>query len=360
MLSAGDIKRKPYVIHEGKLKVMRNTVIRISTLVFFSGLMTGCPTFGNNGNSVSLIPPTGGSNASPGAVVDNSGLTPCSSGAVVVNTGVGNCASPASSVAGIPSTPASSAPGVPAASPVSGNVASAGCKRGIAWAVDTIADAKLLSKSVTWWYNWSPTPQAAVSGGLATVGMQFIPMLWNGSGIGTAKPAAAPALLGFNEPDLGSQANMTPQNAASLWPQVESLAKAQNIPLLISPAVAFSVSWMQQFMSLCTGCKVDGIAFHTYTDNATDVQNEVKSFEQFNKPIWLTEFACHHNASNTSCTLSETQAFMNSIIPWLESQPQVARYAWFSGTNVPNSVIIQNGQLTTLGQSYVAFPGTCS
>lgn len=344
----------------GKLNVMRNTVVRILSLVFFSGLMTGCPTF-DKGNFGGFIPPIGGSSPSSGSVVGDPGQAPCSSGALVVSAGAGSCPSPTSSVAGIPSTPASSAPGVPAASPTAvGFVASAGCKRGIAWAVDTIADAKLLSKSVTWWYNWSPTPQAAVSGGLATVGMQFIPMLWNGSGVGTAKPAAAPALLGFNEPDLGSQANMTPQSAASLWPQVESMAKAQNIPLLVSPAVAFSLSWMQQFMSLCAGCKVDGIAFHSYTDNATDVENQVKQFEQFNKPIWLTEFACHHNANNTPCTLSETQAFMLSIVPWLESQPQVARYAWFSGTNVPNSVIVQNGQLTPLGQIYVAFPGTCS
>jgi len=234
------------------------------------------------------------------------------------------------------------------------------CKRGIAWAVDTIADAKLLSKSVSWWYNWSPTPQAAVSGGFAAVGMEFIPMLWNGSGVGTAKLPSSLALFGFNEPDLASQSNMTPQSAASLWPQVETMAKAAGIPTLVSPAVAYNLSWMQQFMSLCTGCEVDGIAFHTYTDTLASVQGQVQNFEQFNKPIWLTEFACHHNANNTPCTLSESEAFMNATVPWLESQAQVAHYAWFSGSNVPNSVIVQNGQLTPIGQIYVSLPGTCS
>lgn len=313
--------------------------------------MIGCG-FGSVKEAAPSLPPVGGSSPSPSAIVVNAGnagdavnagQAVCSTITGIVQVGIGNCI-----------------PGVAAASPAAGSAAPVLCKRGIAWDLDTIADAKLLSKSVSWWYNWSPTPQAAVSGGVASVGMTFFPMLWNGSEVGATKLPNSSALLGFNEPDLTSQANMTAQSAASLWPQVETMAKAQNIPQLISPAIAYNVSWTQQFISLCTGCEVDGIAFHAYTDNVTDIQNEVKELEQFNKPIWLTEFACNHNASNTPCSLSESEAFMNATVPWLESQGQIARYAWFSGSNVQNSMIVQNGQLTTMGQLYVGLPGTCS
>jgi Glycosyl hydrolase catalytic core len=235
------------------------------------------------------------------------------------------------------------------------------CKRGVAWDLDTLADASLLSKGVRWWWNWSVTPQAAVSGGFASVGMEFVPMVWNGTDVGNGKAIpSSSALLGFNEPDNAGQANMTAQSAASLWPQVESMAKAASISKLVSPAVASSITWMDQFMSLCSGCQIDYIAFHDYTDTAAALEAEVQEFEKYNKPIWLTEFACNHNATNTPCSLSEQEAFMNAVIPWLESQSQIARYAWFSGSNVPNSVLIQNGQLTALGQLYVGLPGTCS
>lgn len=316
---------------EGNKSFMRNAVVRILASLSFSGLTIGCI---NGCGAAPSIPPFGGSSPKPNAIVGNAGQATCSL-IEVVTVSAGNCPSPASAASTIPSSPGSSIPGITAASPAAGNGAPVLCKRGIAWDLDTIADAKLLSKSVSWWYNWSPTPQAAVSGGVASVGMAFVPMLWNGSGVGTAKfPPNSSALLGFNEPDLSSQANMTEQSAASLWPQVETMAKAQNIPQLISPAIAYNVSWTQLFMSLCTGCEIDGIAFHAYTDNVTDIQNEVKELEQFNKPIWLTEFACNHNASNTPCSLSDSEAFMNATVPWLESQGQIARYAWFSGSNV--------------------------
>ncbi|CAN0554626.1 unnamed protein product, partial [Ectocarpus sp. 8 AP-2014] len=48
----------------------------------------------------------------------------------------------------------------------------------------------------------------------------------------------SPYLLGFNEPNYGEQANLTPQEAADLWPQVRQQADDLGMEL-VSPAVNF-------------------------------------------------------------------------------------------------------------------------
>jgi Glycosyl hydrolase catalytic core len=185
--------------------------------------------------------------------------------------------------------------------------------------------------------------------------MEYIPMFWNSQGIGASIPAAS-ALLTFNEPDLQGQANMTPQDAASAWPQVVQAAQAKNIGQIVSPADAGDTTWLDQFVSLCTGCRIDAIAVHLYADTLGAVQGKIQAFEKYNKPIWLTEFACFHGSG---CSLAEQETFMKAVIPYLEGESHVARYAWFSGDNVPNSVISNGGQVTELGQIYVSLPSSC-
>ncbi|KAJ7884801.1 hypothetical protein B0H14DRAFT_2183402, partial [Mycena olivaceomarginata] len=49
-------------------------------------------------------------------------------------------------------------------------------------------------------------------------------------------------LLGFNEPDITTQADMNPSNAADLWMQ-EIQPWTANGTKLISPAVAWDLHW---------------------------------------------------------------------------------------------------------------------
>ena len=49
----------------------------------------------------------------------------------------------------------------------------------------------------------------------------------------------ASALLGFNEPNIGGQAEMTPAQAAEHWPAVVAAASDRNIPLVVSPAMTY-------------------------------------------------------------------------------------------------------------------------
>ena len=53
-------------------------------------------------------------------------------------------------------------------------------------------------------------------------------------------------------------------------------------------------------------------------------------FEQFGKPIWLTEFSCDGTPS-----AAQQEAFMRAAIPYLEGNPNVFRYSWFSADPIP-------------------------
>jgi hypothetical protein len=246
------------------------------------------------------------------------------------------------------------------------------CKRGVATNA-TPSSAFLPSGStpgITWWYNWSNTlpPNDVVD---------FVPMIWGAASLGGPIPPSAQFLLGFNEPNFKAQSNLTPQQAASDWPQVEALAKPLGIPL-VSPAVNFCGSstnttgcsdptvtdpytWLKDFFAACTSCKVDYIAVHWYNcdlpslEGYIDGNGSLEGFVQFDKPIWLTEFSCDGTHS-----VADQQTYMQAAIPYLEGNAHVFRYSWFSASNIPNAVL-QNGDgtLTALGATYVSLPQSC-
>jgi hypothetical protein len=75
-------------------------------------------------------------------------------------------------------------------------------------------------------------------------------------------------LLGFNEPDLPAQANLSPQAAADAWKQhIQPYAGRAK---LVSPAITngpppMGTGWMDQFLAACNGCTIDAIAIHIYS-----------------------------------------------------------------------------------------------
>jgi hypothetical protein len=85
--------------------------------------------------------------------------------------------------------------------------------------------------------------------------------------------AGATHLLGFNEPDLNTQANMSPQAAADAWRQ--HMQPYAGRAKLVSPAITngappMGTGWMDAFLVACTGCQIDAIAIHIY-DSASNV-----------------------------------------------------------------------------------------
>ncbi len=108
-------------------------------------------------------------------------------------------------------------------------------KKGIAYGYHSEADMAADSKGLSWWYNWAVSPDNGVKDVFGNYNMDFVPMAWNGGFDETALRAFyashpnAKYLLGFNEPNFTTQANLTPRQAAALWPKLEAIAKDYNL-----------------------------------------------------------------------------------------------------------------------------------
>lgn len=259
-----------------------------------------------------------------------------------------------------------------ASSSSTGGAAPTACKRGVAYGYHSVADLTALSKGIGWWYNWAAKPDDAdVAAAHAALGVEFVPMAWGEAslaGLAAEVPAGARHLLGFNEPNFASQANLAPAEAAALWPQLEAFAKQHDLAL-VSPAVNFCGSpcnvanpfdWLDQFFAACPACKVDYIAMHWYACSDSALTWYLQEFEsRYTQPLWLTEFSCL-DASDTSEPVQ--QAYMKAALAILEADPRVARYAWFTGRSdhTPSLDLLgADGELTALGQTYVGYPQTC-
>jgi hypothetical protein len=250
------------------------------------------------------------------------------------------------------------------------------CKRGIASdAAPSDAFAPTASMpGVTWWYNWGTHP---ASGGSDAI--EFDPMMANAGAVNSSIPDGSKFLLGFNEPDFKAQGDLSPQQAAAAWPALEAKAKAAGIPI-VSPGVNFCGSasnssqcttpsitdpytWLKDFFAACSGCEVDYVAIHWYNCDLPSLQTYIEGdnkgtfegFIQFGKPIWVTEFSC-----DSSHSVADQTAYMEAAVPYLESNPNIFRYSWFSATPIPNAELANSdGSLTALGGTYVGLPESC-
>jgi hypothetical protein len=245
-------------------------------------------------------------------------------------------------------------------------------KRGVAYGYNSDADMAALSAGITWWYNWSPQPDGALSSGFAaSQGVEFVPMIWGGNfdpaKLATQVPAGAKYLLTFNEPNFGSQSNLTPAQAAALWPKVEAFAQSRGLKI-VSPALNYCggscnetnpFTWLDAFFAACANCRVDYIGAHWYACSEQALTGYLSEYEtKYKKPIWLTEFSCLDGSQ--AATVANEETYMKTALQVLESDPMVFRYSWFTGrfTQTPAiDLLAASGSLTALGQSYVTLPG---
>ncbi|GAA5894702.1 hypothetical protein JCM8208_006048 [Rhodotorula glutinis] len=206
--------------------------------------------------------------------------------------------------------------------------------------------------AISWAYNWGQLPE-----GTLDPGVEYIPMLWNdnaGDWFVNAQKAidnGSKYLLAFNEPDLVGQADMTIAAVVAGWKKYMSPFKGK--AKLVSPAVTnggapLGRDYLAAFFEACPTClaETDAIALHWY-DAAWNVgyfTNYLQeAYTRFGKPIWLTEFA-------GSGTVAEQQAFFATVLPWMEKQPWLERYAGFG--DFVGTYVNSDASLTTLGQAY--------
>jgi hypothetical protein len=250
-------------------------------------------------------------------------------------------------------------------------------KRGIAYGHNSEADFEVISKGLSWWYNWYVEPESAVKETFQNYDMDFVPMVWNGSS-DTSKLRKflkthpdVKYILGFNEPNFKAQANMTPAQAAENWPKIEKLADEFNLEI-VGPAVNYCgdcvdipgtnsdsdpVEYLDAFFSACSDCRVDYIGVHNYMCYAGPIADYIERFKKYGKKIWLTEFACW---DQSTITLNMQKSLVIGAVDYLESDTMVYRYSWFTGDRTGKWPYLdifgpKPGELTELGELYVNF-----
>ena len=245
-------------------------------------------------------------------------------------------------------------------------------KRGLAYGHNSTQDLTVLSPGVSWWYNWYHQSEVSSFEGY---NIDFVPMAWDATFDKNAMHTflsthpSVKYILGWNEPNFTTQSNLTPKQAAAHWPDIESLADEFNLKI-VSPAVNYCdkcvsedgttygdpVQYLDAFFEACPNCRVDYIAIHNYMSNVSALQWYVGLFKKYNKPIWLTEFCSWENV----VTLSSQESYMIGAVDYLENDPDVFRYAWFTGRQDSaypyNAVLGGSGALTELGNIYVNTP----
>lgn len=250
-------------------------------------------------------------------------------------------------------------------------------KRGIAYGYHSKADMLALKPGLSWWYNWSPEPDAALNSDYESLGVEFVPMAWGkvndaavADFISKIKPGAK-YLLAFNEPNFNDGSRLTPQEAVNAWVNIEKIAAAKNLEIIsASPAYNGSdnyggysdpVAWHNDFFKLCPTCKVDFIAFHTYDATAGSVIGVTGLLKKFNRPLWITEFS-----NRVIQSAEEKIAFMKEILTSYENDPDIFRYSWYSGRVNPRwkdmaeNPLLDDGSgiLRPIGIEYINVPYT--
>jgi len=226
-------------------------------------------------------------------------------------------------------SPQSSGP-APSAAPRS-------AKKGLgAWSAETTPD-ELSQLGLSWYYDWRPFPKTG-----PVPGVEFVPMFWNGvdvtpENIEGILAGGAAHILGFNEPDLQGQSNMTHEECLELWPRLMALDKP-----LGSPAPA-QYKWLDGFIpeAIRRGYRVDFICLHRYPDISnpaaiSDVEGMIReTYAKYNLPIWLTEsgaadVTAWKQPQMATPTPAMAQAYVKGLVAMLERLPFVHRYAWFA------------------------------
>ncbi|WP_447528466.1 glycosyl hydrolase [Vreelandella sp. TE19] len=250
-------------------------------------------------------------------------------------------------------------------------------KRGLVSPELTPADLQTAAEGISWWYNWSALPGEAVSQRDTQQDAPFVPMVWGSTLDEEAlrryldQHPEVEYILGFNEPNFVSQANLTPQQAADRWPQIESIADAYSLKI-VGPSVNYSpggvdipgtddngspFAYLDAFFQACTQCRVDAIGVHGYMAAPEYFKDYIAQFhERYQKPIWVTEWNLDRGGEALS---TEAQMdFLADTTRWMEAQDYVTHYAWFLGRgNTSSDLLSADNQWTALGQLYQGIPG---
>lgn len=229
-----------------------------------------------------------------------------------------------------------------------------------------LAVRQMLMLKLYWFYTWGKLPN------LGQPVNDFTPMIWGQSSATSAVIAqiesnlwrtGSTRLLAFNEPDNAGQSNMSVDRALALWPILQTTKLKLGSPATTTP----NNQWMNAFMSGAAGrgFRVDFIAVHIYQspDAKAFFRKVDTAYEQWGKPIWVTETAVADFSATPSrpSRFGRTQVneYLREIYAGCVQRSHVERFAWKTRASVDpqmgtSALFHTNGSLTSTGQLYAS------
>jgi len=186
-------------------------------------------------------------------------------------------------------------------------------------------------------------------------GLKFIPMIFGQTGVAygseysagnltaaqtTANsPIGTGELLTFNEPNLGSpQAQLTPAQAAALWPSIRALGLRTGAPTMGWQINDPFPTWLADFVTAVGSADFDFIPIDIYGENFNDPGGEVRKimafvdaiYATYGLPIWIKETALiSFDSLPSQPNDTQVRAYMAEAIAAFRASPKIERYFWY-------------------------------
>ena len=183
-----------------------------------------------------------------------------------------------------------------------------------------------------WYYSWGPKSTEDLTN------FEFVPMKWNAKTVTDANwsdiiyQQNVTHVLGFNEPDGATQANMSVDQQIEMWPKM--LESGLRVG---APAFASNYTQLYEFVDRCDALnyRVDFIPVHLYLEaTAQTFYNNCKTvYNRTKRPIWITEFNYGGDWSSGNPTQEQERARIQEIIQQLDTARIIERYAIFDFDN---------------------------
>jgi len=224
-----------------------------------------------------------------------------------------------------------------------------------------------------WYYTWAPDHRGIETPG----GCEFVPMIWGDNDLTDDALYRAKSngtvLLGFNEPDAATQADMSVEATLAAWPRLQQTGLS-----LGAPAVAthgdVPGQWLDRFVegARSSGYRVDFIPLHWYLSPelrnspystaiaVADLRRYLEAVhDRYGLPVWLTEFSLITYYNGTQAMEPSTQAtFLAAAASMMATLPYLQRWAWFSLPPWPQGpatgLYDAHGRITVIGEQFRA------
>ena len=239
------------------------------------------------------------------------------------------------------------------------------------WAANRVS-----ALGVAWHYVWGPKPLTSDE---QEPQSEFVPMIRdalqlrdNRKVLTDISASEATVLLGFNEPDRADQADMTVEDAATLWPPLVGTRKRLGSPAPSKGEALPPGGWLARFMAAASaaGLRVDFIAVHYYApshDLAAFRRYLERVHRTYDRPVWVTEWALVDpdtwKDGRARYSPNDAACFFRAGAAMLDDLNFVERHAWFAafdggdGWHLNTHAIAADGSLTPIGRAFVDATG---